>query len=96
MKHIDIKNIFADKSYIGQSVTVCGWVRTSRNSKTMAFIALNDGTSLNHLQIVIDKSTDISFEDELPTGTYIKVTGTLVEDQHGSVEINAEEISVIV
>ncbi len=95
MKHIDIKNIFTDKSYIGQSVTVCGWVRTSRNSKTMAFIALNDGTSLNHLQIVIDKSTDIAFEDALPTGTSIKVTGTVVEDQHGSVEINAEEISVI-
>lgn len=95
MKHIDIKNIFADKSYIGQSVTVCGWVRTSRNSKTMAFIALNDGTSLNHLQIVIDKSAGISFEDALPTGTSIKVTGTVVEDQHGSVEINAEEISVI-
>ena len=95
MKHIDIKNIFADKSYIGQSVTVCGWVRTSRNSKTMAFIALNDGTSLNHLQIVIDKSAEIAFEDALPTGTSIKVTGTVVEDQHGSVEINAEQISVI-
>ena len=95
MKHIDIKNIFADRSYIGQTVTVCGWVRTSRNSKTMAFIALNDGTSLNHMQIVIDKSQDISFEDALPTGTSIKVVGIVVEDQHGSVEINAQTISVI-
>ena len=54
MKHIDIKEIFSNASYIGQEVTVCGWVRTSRNSKTMAFLALNDGTSLPHLQIVID------------------------------------------
>lgn len=95
MKHIDIKNIFTDKEYIGQSVTVCGWVRTARNSKTMAFIALNDGTSLNHLQIVIDKSADISFEDALHLGTSLKVIGKVVEDQHGSVEINAKEITVL-
>ena len=95
MKHIDIKNIFTDKNYIGQSVTVCGWVRTARNSKTMAFIALNDGTALNHLQIVIDKSTDIEYEDALHLGTSLKVVGKLVEDQHGSVEINAEEITVL-
>ena len=37
-------------------VTVCGWVRTSRDSKNMAFIELNDGTSLKHMQIVIDKA----------------------------------------
>ena len=95
MKHIDIKNIFADPSYIGQEVTVCGWVRTSRNSKTMAFIALNDGTSLPHLQIVIDKSTGIAFEDAMPGGTSLKVVGTVVEGQNGGVEINAREITVL-
>ena len=54
MKHIDVKQIFADKAY-GSEVTVCGWVRTARDSKNVAFIELNDGTSLKHLQIVIDK-----------------------------------------
>ncbi len=89
MKHIDIKEIFSDPSYIGQEVTVCGWVRTSRNSKTMAFIALNDGTSLPHLQIVIDKSAGIEFEDAMAGGTSVKVIGTVVAGQNGGVEINA-------
>ena len=46
MKHIDIYNIFEDSQYLDTEVTVCGWVRTSRDSKNMAFIELNDGTSL--------------------------------------------------
>ncbi len=95
MKHIDIENIFKDKSYLGQTVTVCGWVRTSRNSKTMAFIALNDGTSLPHLQIVIDKASGIDFEDAMPLGTSLKVEGTVVEGQNGTPEINAQSITVL-
>ncbi len=96
MKHIDIKSIFEESgSYIGKSVTVCGWVRTARNSKTMAFIALNDGTTLNHLQIVIDKSSGIDYEDALHLGASLKVSGKAVEGLHGTVEINAVEITVL-
>ncbi len=62
MKHIDIIDIFKIQEFINTKVTVCGWVRTSRDSKNMAFIELNDGTSLKHLQIVIDKAvlTDVT------------------------------------
>lgn len=95
MKHIDIKNIMTDAAYIGQEVTVCGWVRTSRNSKTMAFIALNDGTTQPHLQIVIDKSAGVAYENAMPLGTSLKVIGTVVEGQNGGVEINAKEITVL-
>lgn len=95
MKHTDIKEIFTNTALIGQSVTVCGWVRTSRNSKTMAFIALNDGTTLPHLQIVIDKASGIAFEDAMPLGTSLKVEGTLVEGQNGGVEVNAQQITVL-
>ena len=95
MKHIDIKNIFENKEYLNQEVTVCGWVRTSRNPKTMAFIALNDGTTLPHMQIVIDKATGIDFEDAMPVGTSVKVIGKVVEAQNGGVEINAQEITVL-
>ena len=56
MKHIDIRLVTSDENYIEKDVTVCGWVRTSRDSKNMAFIELNDGTTLKHLQIVIEKS----------------------------------------
>ena len=45
MKHIDIKDVMTNAELIGKEVTVCGWVRTSRDSKTMAFAELNDGTT---------------------------------------------------
>ena len=38
MKHIDIVKLYNDPAYIGQQVTVCGWVRTSRDSKNVAFV----------------------------------------------------------
>ncbi|MBR1739944.1 MAG: asparagine--tRNA ligase [Ruminococcus sp.] len=95
MKHTDIREVFSTPSLIGQSVTVCGWVRTARNSKNVAFIELNDGTTLKHLQIVIDKALDIDYEDALKLGSSIKVVGTVVEARQGSVEINAAEIAVI-
>lgn len=96
MKHIDIKEITSKEEYIGQSVTVCGWVRTARNSKNVAFIELNDGTALKHLQIVIDKESGIDFEDALRLGTSLKVTGKVVAALQGSgVEINAESIEVL-
>ena len=55
MKHIDIKTLFESPEFLGKEVTVCGWVRTSRESKTMAFAELNDGTALKHIQVVIDR-----------------------------------------
>ena len=96
MKHTDIKDILTDESFIGKQVTVCGWVRTSRDSKNMAFIELNDGTSLHHLQIVIDKSKLSDIAAFMPGGTALKVEGTVVKGAVSSaVEVNAEEISVL-
>lgn len=96
MKHIDIKEIYTHEEYVGQSVTVCGWVRTARNSKNVAFIELNDGTALKHLQIVVDKESGIDYEDALRLGTSLKVTGKVVAALQGSgVEINAESIEVL-
>ena len=95
MKHIDIKEVFSNTALINKTVTVCGWVRTSRDSKNVAFIELNDGTSLKHLQIVIDKSSDIALDQALKLGTSLKVTGTVVEARQAAVEINASEIEVL-
>ena len=97
MKHIDIIDIFAKKELIGTKVTVCGWVRTSRDSKNMAFIELNDGTSLKHLQIVIDKAVLTDISEFMKLGTSLKVEGTLVNSAvaKDSVEINAESIEVL-
>lgn len=96
MKHTDIKEILKDASYIGTQVTVCGWVRTSRDSKNMAFIELNDGTSLSHLQIVIDKSKLSDISTFMPGGTALKVVGTVVKGAvNNAVEVNADEITLL-
>ena len=97
MKHIDIIDIFTKKELIGTKLTVCGWVRTSRDSKNMAFIELNDGTSLKHLQIVIDKAVLTDISDFMKLGTSLKVEGMLVNSAVAmdSVEINAESIEVL-
>jgi len=97
MKHTDIIDIFEKKELIGTKATVCGWVRTSRDSKNMAFIELNDGTTFKHLQIVIDKAVISEISDYMKLGTSLKVEGTVVESAVAvdSVEINAENITVL-
>lgn len=95
MKHIDIKDIQTKAEYVDTDVSVCGWVRTSRDSKNMAFLEMNDGTSLKHLQIVIDKSALDNYDFALKLGTALKVTGTVVPARQGSVEINAKEITLL-
>jgi len=97
MKHTDIIDVFKNSELIGSKVTVCGWVRTSRDSKNMAFIELNDGTSLKHLQIVIDKAQISEISDFMKLGTSLKVEGTLVKSAVAadSVEINAENIEML-
>ncbi len=97
MKHTDIIEIFENKAFIGSEVTVCGWVRTSRDSKNMAFIELNDGTSLKHLQIVIDKAEFSDISEYMKLGTSLKVIGTVVNSAVAidSVEINAKVITVL-
>lgn len=97
MKHIDIIDIMNNSEFIGKSVTVCGWVRTSRDSKNMAFLELNDGTTLKHLQIVIDKAIISDISEYMKLGTSLKVEGTVVKSVVAvdSVEINAEKITVL-
>lgn len=97
MKHIDLIELMNESSYINKEVTVCGWVRTSRDSKNMAFIELNDGTSLKHLQIVIDKAVIADPSAFVKLGSALRVTGTLVPSavKQDGVEINAAAIEVL-
>ncbi len=95
MKHTDIREVFENKNFIEKEVTVCGWVRTARDSKNMAFMELNDGTTLNHLQIVIDKSVLTPDDEAMHLGASLKVTGTAVPSRQGTVEINASNIKVL-
>ena len=61
-------------------VTVCGWVRTRRDSKTFAFLELNDGSCLKNLQVIIDEGTDAwAALEGVNTGAAVSVCGDLVE-----------------
>ncbi|RNC64475.1 asparagine--tRNA ligase [Proteiniphilum sp. X52] len=81
----------------GEEVNVKGWVRTRRGNKNVGFVALNDGSTINNIQIVIDMA---DFGEELlrpvTTGACISVNGELVESQGKgqSVEIRATQIEV--
>ena len=85
------------KSEPGKDVLAKGWVRTKRGNKNVAFIALNDGSTINNIQIVVDKTV---FADDLlsriTTGACIGVSGALVESVGSgqAVEIQAKEIEV--
>jgi len=87
----------ADKNSIGNQVEVKGWVRTKRGGNTVAFIALNDGSTIHNIQIVVDLA---KFSEELmkqvTTGACLHVTGKLVESQgkEQTVEIQAEMIEI--
>ncbi len=81
----------------GEIVDVKGWVRTRRGNKNVQFVALNDGSTINNLQIVFDLS---KFSDDslkpITTGSSIHVQGRLVASQGAgqSVEVQADELEV--
>ena len=87
MKHIDIADIIKSQEYVDQTITLCGWVRTSRNSKSVAFVEVNDGTSLKNIQVVVEKGNGEYKEPRV--GMSVKVTGKVVAGRNNTVEINA-------
>lgn len=94
----DIRTLYKDTaSYAGSTVTVGGWVRNNRDSKTFGFIVLNDGTFFSPVQVVYSDKID-NFEEvaHLNVGAAVVVTGELVltPDAKQPFEIQAEKISV--
>ena len=81
----------------GQIVNVRGWVRTHRSSKAVDFIALNDGSTIKNIQVVVDPTKfDADLLKQITTGSCINVNGELVESQGAgqSVELQCREIEV--
>jgi asparaginyl-tRNA synthetase len=82
----------------GEEVLAKGWVRTKRGNKEIAFIALNDGSTINNIQIVVDKAAvDAGLLAKVTTGACIAVRGKLVESigSGQAVEIQASEIEML-
>ena len=98
MQLTTVKEIYRDKEqYLDKQVTVGGWVRSVRDSKTFGFIVLHDGSFFETLQVVYHDSMD-NFQDisKLNVGAAIIVKGTLVATPQAKqpFEIQAEEITV--
>lgn len=98
MELTDIKALYRDREqYTGKKVTVGGWVRSNRDSKTFGFLVINDGTFFETLQVVYsDKLSNFAEAAKLGVGSAVVVTGTIVAtpDAKQPFEMQAEEILV--
>lgn len=97
MERIKIKDLLKSTDLLEQEVKVRGWVRTRRGNKSVSFIALNDGSTINNIQVVADNSLfSADLISLVTTGAGIGVTGKLVSSQGKgqSVEIQATSIEV--
>ena len=100
MKNRNIKELLKNtkKEDFGSLINVKGWVRTKRGNKNIAFIALNDGSTIHNLQVVSELSDfDEETMKQVTTGACISVNGILVESvgQGQSVELQAKEIHIL-
>jgi len=96
MKRIKVKTLLSNP-VIGSDVLVKGWVRTKRGNKNILFIALNDGSTINNIQVVVEAASfDETLLKDISTGACIAVNGKLVESQGQgqSIEITASAIEL--
>ncbi len=97
MTRTEIKRLYAGAdSLAGQTVTVCGWVKTIRDSKSLGFIELNDGSCFKNLQIVFEAEKVATFKEvcKYNVGSALVVTGEVVLTPSAKqpLEIHAREI----
>lgn len=94
MKRTKVKELLNSTAY-GSEVTVKGWVRTFRNNQ---FIAINDGSTINNIQAVVDfTNTDEALLKRLTTGAAVSVTGELIESlgKGQNVEVKVKHLEII-
>ena len=98
MKLTTVRELYKNReAYIDKEITVGGWVRTVRDSKTFGFITMNDGSYFQPLQIVYhDKMANFYEISHLNVGAAVIVKGTLVATPNAKqpFEIQAEEVEV--
>lgn len=97
MKKTTVKDLLSTPELMGTEVEVKGWVRTRRGNKHVQFVQLNDGSSVNNIQVVLDMARFT--EDQLKpvtTGSSVRVTGKLVESmgKGQTSEIQADSIEL--
>ncbi|MFH2096309.1 MAG: asparagine--tRNA ligase [Bacteroidota bacterium] len=83
---------------VGEIIVIKGWVRTKRESKNVAFIALNDGSTIHNIQVVVDEKTKgNNLLEKVHTGASVSITGKLTESpgEGQNVEVAANEIELL-
>lgn len=89
-----------EASFVGQEVTIKGWVRTVRNQKTFTFIEINDGSTLSNFQVIMTPEV-AGYEKlltQLSTGCSVAVTGNIVKSPAGkeqTLEMQASSLALI-
>jgi len=97
VKRTEIKDLLKRTDH-GVELNVKGWVRTKRGSKNVAFIALNDGSTINNVQIVVDMNEDnAALLEKVNTGASLSIDGVLVESSGSgqAVEVQAKKIEIL-
>ena len=99
MERVEIKSLFEKAETYGQeTITVCGWVKTMRNSKALGFIELSDGSSFQNLQVVFGEGRVKNFKEieKINVGTALIVTGEVILTPGAKqpLEIHADTIEI--
>jgi asparaginyl-tRNA synthetase len=84
-------------SATGSEVEIKGWVRTKRGNKNINFIAVNDGSTINNIQVVAETERfDQDLLKKITTGSFVAVRGTLASSpgKEQSVEVHATDIKL--
>ena len=97
IERVELRDIYsAPERYAGQAIAVCGWVRTLRDSKSVAFLSLNDGSAFGNLQVVLDaaKLENYARLCKLGVGSAVRVEGTLALTPGAgqAFELHADEV----
>ncbi len=99
MERVLIREFYADAAaYVGKEMTVCGWVRSIRDSRAFGFIDLNDGSSFRGVQVVFEREKMENYEEisHLNVGASVVVRGVLelTPDAKQPFEVKATAVTV--
>ncbi|MCQ2555810.1 MAG: asparagine--tRNA ligase [Clostridia bacterium] len=99
MKRVELRDLQKDfKRYSGKQIVVCGWARTIRDSKNIAFVELNDG-AFKCAQIVVEREKNANYDEIVKqnVGASLKIEGILVETPNAKqpFEVNATSVEVL-
>ena len=81
MDRLEISKLFSSYEELGgKEITVCGWIKTLRDSKAIGFMEINDGSSFKSLQVVFESAKVENYKDivKLNVGAAVRVTGTFI------------------